>query len=40
MVKQGELKYVVASGNGALDAWVQQHGTAVSGYDNLYKVTA
>jgi 4-amino-4-deoxy-L-arabinose transferase-like glycosyltransferase len=39
MVKQGELKYVVASGNGALDAWVQQHGTAVSGYDNLYKVT-
>jgi 4-amino-4-deoxy-L-arabinose transferase-like glycosyltransferase len=40
MVEKGELKYVVVSGNGNLDAWVQQHGTAVSGYDNLYKVSA
>ena len=38
MIAKGELKYVLASGNGAIDAWVQQHGTAVSGYTGLYKV--
>ena len=40
MVKSGELKYIVSSGNGTLDAWVQQHGTAVDGYDGLYELTA
>ena len=38
MIAKGELKYVLASGNGAIDAWVQQHGTAVSGYAGLYEV--
>ncbi|MDA0166671.1 glycosyltransferase family 39 protein [Solirubrobacter ginsenosidimutans] len=38
MIAKGELKYVLASGNGAIDAWVQAHGTAVSGYTGLYKV--
>jgi hypothetical protein len=40
MVNSGELKYIVSSGNGTLDAWVQQHGTAVDGYDGLYELTA
>ena len=40
MVADGELKYVVAAGNGALDRWVQPHGTAVDGYDGLYAVSA
>jgi 4-amino-4-deoxy-L-arabinose transferase-like glycosyltransferase len=39
MVADGELKYVLTSGNGTLDSWVQQHGTAVAGYSNLYEVT-
>ena len=40
MVRSGELKYIVSSGNGTLDAWVQAHGTAVDGYDGLYRLTA
>ncbi len=40
MVKTGELKYIVSSGNGTLDAWVQAHGSAVDGYDGLYELTA
>jgi hypothetical protein len=40
LVKSGELKYIVSSGNGTLDAWVQAHGTAVDGYDGLYELTA
>ena len=40
MVESGELKYIVSSGNGTLDAWVQEHGTAVDGYDGLYELTA
>ena len=40
MVASGELKYIVSSGNGTLDTWVQQHGTAVDGYEGLYELTA
>ena len=40
MVAKGELEYVLASGNGAIDQWVQEHGTAVDGYDGLSRVTA
>jgi len=40
LVAAGQLEYVLASGNGALDTWVQEHGTAVQGYDGLYRVTA
>ena len=40
MVANGELKYVLISALAAtatLDAWVQEHGTAVDGYDGLYE---
>jgi 4-amino-4-deoxy-L-arabinose transferase-like glycosyltransferase len=40
MVAKGEVKYALASGNGAIDQWVQQHGTAVDGFDGLYELTA
>jgi hypothetical protein len=40
LVAAGRLEYVLASGNGALDTWVPEHGTAVGGFDGLYRVTA
>jgi 4-amino-4-deoxy-L-arabinose transferase-like glycosyltransferase len=40
MVAKGEVNYALASGNGAIDQWVQQHGTAVDGFDGLYELTA
>ena len=45
MVADGELKYVLVSGGGGrgssreLSTWVTEHGTAVDGYTNLYKVS-
>jgi 4-amino-4-deoxy-L-arabinose transferase-like glycosyltransferase len=38
MVADGELRHVLASGDGAIDSWVQEHGTAVDGFDGLYEV--
>jgi hypothetical protein len=43
MVAKGQLSYVLLGGRGGstgVTDWVQSHGTAVSGYTNLYKVTA
>ncbi|WP_028063492.1 ArnT family glycosyltransferase [Solirubrobacter soli] len=40
MVAKGEVEYALASGDGTIDQWVQQHGTAVDGYDGLYRLTA
>ena len=42
MVADGELKYVLLGGRGGstgVSDWVQAHGTAVDGYENLYEVT-
>ena len=45
MVAKGELQYVLVGGQGGrggssqdVSSWVQERGTAVDGYDNLYKV--
>jgi 4-amino-4-deoxy-L-arabinose transferase-like glycosyltransferase len=46
MVADGQLKYVLISGNGGgrgnsdIATWVTAHGTAVSGQSGLYLVTA
>jgi len=44
MVADGELKFVLVGGQGGrgssqeLSTWVQEHGTAVDGFSNLYEV--
>ena len=44
MVADGQLKYVLVGGQGGrgslqdLSTWVQEHGTAVDGFSNLYEV--